>query len=113
MPLNYTPDAAIVNIPSQFASTTVSTTIPLVTNSASLLSANPNRKKLIIANNSNQDMYIDFDATATIADHAIKIPKVTASGQIASYELEHYTGVVSGIWQAAGTGAALIREMVL
>jgi hypothetical protein len=77
-----------------------------------LLAANANRKKLIIANNSNQDLYIDFDATASVADHSIKIPKVTNSGFIATYELEQYTGVVSGIWAAAGTGAALVREMV-
>jgi hypothetical protein len=68
---------------------------------------------LVVANNTNQDLYIDFDATASIADHTIKIPKVSSSGFIASYELENYTGVVSGIWTGAGTGAALIREMVL
>jgi hypothetical protein len=66
----------------------------------------------VIANNSNQDLYIDLDATASVADHAIKIPKVTANGFIATYELENYTGVVSGIWAATGTGAALVREMI-
>ncbi|NJO97150.1 MAG: hypothetical protein HC764_14930 [Pleurocapsa sp. CRU_1_2] len=82
------------------------------TASVSFLPANASRKKLILSNNTNQDLYIDFDATASVADHAIKIPKKSASGFIATYELEDYTGAVSGIWQAAGTGAALIREMI-
>jgi hypothetical protein len=109
MPLNFEP---VVNVPSTSASSAASFTVPTSTTSVSLLAANPNRKKLVIANNSNQDLYIDFDATASVADHSIKIPKVTASGFIANYELEQYTGVVSGVWAAAGTGAALIREMV-
>lgn len=109
MPTNFEP---IVNIPSQSASSAASFTVPVSATSVSLLAANANRKKLVIANNSNQDLYIDFDATASVADHCIRIPKVTASGFIASYEKDGYTGVVSGIWGAAGAGAALIREMV-
>lgn len=109
MPLNFEP---VINIPSSVASSAASFTIPVSATSVSLLAANPNRKKLVISNNGNQDLFIDFDATAAVADHSIKIPKVSASGFIANYELEKYTGVVSGIWQAAGTGAALIREMV-
>jgi hypothetical protein len=109
MPLSFEP---VVNIPSTTASTAAGFTIPISAASVSLLAANPNRKKLVIANNTNQDLYIDFDAAASIADHCIKVPKVTTSGFIASYELVSYTGVVSGIWAATGTGAALIREMI-
>jgi hypothetical protein len=110
MPLNYSPDAA--SIPNVFASSAASFTIPVSATSVSLLAANTTRKKMIISNNSNQDLFIDFDATAAVADHSIKIPKVTAAGYIASYELEEYTGVVSGVWAAAGSGAALVRELV-
>lgn len=113
MPINFEPAAPVVNIPTPFASAATSTTVPVSATSVSLLAASPNRKQLIIANNSNQDLYVDLDGTASIADHCIKIPKVTPGGFIASYELENYTGVVSGIWAATGTGAALIREMVL
>jgi hypothetical protein len=109
MPLSFEP---IVNIPSQAAGSATSTTTPVSATSVSLLATNANRKKLIIANNGNQDLYIDFDATAAVADHSVKIPKITASGFIATYEMESYTGIVSGIWQAAGTGAALVREFV-
>lgn len=113
MPINFEPSIPPTNVPNPFASSAVSTTVPLSTTSVGFIAVNPNRKKLVVANNSNQDLYIDFDATAQIADHAIKIPKISASGFIANYELENYTGVISGIWQATGTGAALIREMVL
>lgn len=113
MPLNFSPETAVINVPNPFASAAVSTTIPNSATSVSFLAANANRKKMIISNNSTQDLYLDLDATASIADHAIKIPKVTPGGFIATYELEDYTGVVSGIWAATGTGAALIREMVL
>ena len=113
MPLNFEPAAPIVNVPNPFASAATSTTVPISATSVSFLAVSPNRKKLVIANNTNQDLYIDLDATASIADHAIKIPKVTPGGFIATYELENYTGVVSGIWASTGTGAALIREMVL
>jgi hypothetical protein len=109
MPLSFEP---VVNIPNQNASSATSFTVPISATSVSLLAANANRKKMVIANNTNQDLFIDFDATASVADHSIKIPRVTASGFIATYELQQYTGVVSGIWGAAGTGAALIREMV-
>ncbi|MGL5074351.1 MAG: hypothetical protein ACRDBG_00725 [Waterburya sp.] len=112
MPINFEPAAPAVNVPNPFASMSVSATVPVSTTSVGFLGTNATRKKMVIANNSNQDLYIDLDATASVADHAIKIPKVSASGFIASYELEHYTGLVSGIWAAAGTGAALIREMV-
>lgn len=113
MPINFEPAAPVVNVPNPFASAAVSVTVPISATSVSFLAVNASRKKLIIANNSNQDLYIDLDATASVADHAIKIPKVSASGFIASYELENYTGAVSGIWAATGTGAALIREMIL
>ncbi|NJL51407.1 MAG: hypothetical protein HC930_02880 [Hydrococcus sp. SU_1_0] len=109
MPLN---SYAEVNIPNHNAATTISTVVPISAASVSFLAVNANRKRLIIANNSNQDLYIDFDATSAIVDHAIKIPKVSAGGQIFTYELEKYTGLVSGIWAAAGTGAALVKDMV-
>ncbi|NJL51168.1 MAG: hypothetical protein HC930_01235 [Hydrococcus sp. SU_1_0] len=109
MPLN---SYSEVNIPNPNASTTNSTAVPISATSVSFLAANANRKRLIVANNSNQDLYIDFDATAAVADHTIKIPRVSAGGQIFTYELDHYTGVVSGIWGAAGAGAALVKEMV-
>jgi hypothetical protein len=113
MPLNYSPDTASFTVPNQFASAAISATIPVSAASVNFLGVSPNRKKLIIGNNSNQDLYIDFDGAASVADHSVKIPKTTANGFIATYEIENYTGVVSGIWAAAGTGAALIRELVL
>jgi hypothetical protein len=112
MPLIFEPVVNIPAAPSTIANAVNTATIPISATSISLLAANPNRKKLIISNNTNQDLFIDFDSTAAIVDHAIKIPKITNSGFIANYELEQYTGIVSGVWTANGTGAALIRELV-
>jgi hypothetical protein len=109
MPLNFEP---VVSVPNIFGSTTNSTPVPITTSSVSLLAANANRKKLIINNNSNQELYIDLDATASVSDFSMKIPKIAASGFVASYELEGYTGAVSGIWASTGTGAALVKEIV-
>jgi hypothetical protein len=64
----------------------------------------------MIENNSNQDLYIDFAATASVANHAQKVARITAGGSISTWFDDGYTGVISGIWAAAGTGAALIRE---
>lgn len=110
MPLTYYPDLGV--IPNLFASTTISTTIPITATSVPFLPANPNRKKLIITNTSNQDLHLDFDATASTADFTVKIPKQPNNGIPATYEMTEYTGVVSGIWAAAGAGAALVKEMV-
>ena len=109
MPLNFEP---VINIPSSVANTGVSFTIPITTTSTTLLTPTAARKRMVVANNTNQDLYLDFDASASVADHCVKVPKVTANGFIATYELENYTGVVSGIWGAAGTGAALVREFI-
>ena len=113
MPLNFEPATPTVNVPSPLATAAISTIVPNSSNSVSLLAATPERRKLVVANNSNRDLYIDLDDTASIADHCIRLPKVSPTGFIASYELEQYTGVVSGVWESAGNGAALIREMVL
>lgn len=89
MPLNFEPviniPAPVVNIPSTTAATATSITVAVVATSTTLLPSNANRKKLIIANNGNQDLYIDFDAAASVSDHCVKIPKITASGFIANY----------------------------
>jgi hypothetical protein len=110
MPLNVTPESTV--FPNQVATSATSFTIPITATSITLLAANTNRKKYMIENNSNQDLYIDFDATCSVADHAQKLTKITAGGSITSWSDDSYTGVISGIWAAAGTGAALIREFI-
>lgn len=105
MPLYFEPTLTIPN-----STTSISTTVAATAISTTLLAANANRKKFKIANTSNQDLYIDFDATTSLTDYSIKVPKVSASGFISTYEDDGFTGQVSGIWQATGTGAALVRE---
>jgi hypothetical protein len=100
--------AAIENIGGGSATTATETSVAQNVASVVLKAANVNRKGLFIRNNSqknNHILYISYSGTATNA-----APTALAKGD----ELieDNYTGVVSGIWSNAGTGAALIRELV-
>lgn len=99
-------------IPSNNSSSATATTVPNSATSVALLAANANRKGFKITNNSNQDLFIEFGATASIAAFSVRLPKLPGSNVPAVYEGEGYTGAIAGIWQAAGTGGALVREFV-
>lgn len=74
--------------------------------SVALVAANPNRKKLIIQNTSTAILYVDLTggtATATTA-HSKQMASNT------SWELDNFTGAVSGIW-ASANGSANITEI--
>jgi hypothetical protein len=67
--------------------------------------ANPNRKSLIITNDSNQILYVKQGATAS--------PTTSYTWKVGVDEvvvIEGYLGIVDGIWAGAGTGAAYITE---
>lgn len=85
--------------------TSVITTQLDQTSNATLLSANANRKKFIIFNDSAEDLYVKYGATATSDDHTWLVP----AG--ATLEEEHYTGRVDGLWAADGSGKARITEI--
>lgn len=108
MPITTTNESTV--FPNTVASASTGTTVPITATSTVLLAVNTNRKKYMIENNSNQDLYIDFGATASVANHGQKIAKIQPNGAISTWFDDNYTGVISGIWAAAGTGAALIRE---
>jgi hypothetical protein len=59
-----------------------------------LLAANANCKGFKITNTSNQDMFIQLAATASIASYIIRLGKVPASGIPAVYEDKGYTGAI-------------------
>jgi hypothetical protein len=101
-----------ITIPSGNSSSTTATTVPNSATSVSLLAANANRKSFTITNNSNQDLFIEFGATASIVAFAIRLPKLPGSNIPAVYEGDEYTGAIAGIWQTAGTGGALVREFI-
>lgn len=80
------------------------TTIDAATQAVDLLEANPNRKKLIVINNSTATMYLAFGEVASPTNYTIA---VSADGD--GYELEGFTGVVSAVWTDA-IGKARITE---
>lgn len=75
------------------------------TSNVTLLSANAARKKFIIFNDSDQDLYVKYGATASASDHTWLVP----AG--ATLEEEHYTGQVDGLWAANSTDKARITEI--
>jgi len=81
------------------------TTVAASTQAVTLLEANPNRKKLIVVNNSTATMYLAFGEVASATNHTIAI---SADGD--GYELEGFTGIVSAMWTSAN-GQARITEI--
>lgn len=72
--------------------------------STTLLDANPERKGALIWNDSTSNLLIDFDASVSLTSFIVRI---YPDGY---YELPFgYTGIISGIWEAAN-GKASIRE---
>jgi hypothetical protein len=86
--------------------TTVITTVPSSTSSTTLLTANPLRRRVIIWNHSTKALFVAFAATATAAAFSFSL------GPGGSYEgpLNDYTGIITGIWNAAN-GNALVTEI--
>lgn len=74
--------------------------------SVELLAANAERREVIIRNEpqGNQVLYVAFGATATL-NEAIALRK----GDVLIED--KYTGQITGIWDAAGTGNARITEV--
>jgi hypothetical protein len=99
----YNPPSVTVTTPT--SSTSTSSTVAAATTSGTVLAANSSRKGATIWNNSTANLYIDFDSAASASDFAVKI---SAGGY---YEMPFsYTGIISGIWDAAN-GNALVREL--
>lgn len=71
--------------------------------SVSLLAAQSTRVSAIIRNDSNQELYIEYGATATITS-SIRLKKND------TLIIDDYTGAISGIWDGAGSGNARITE---
>ena len=86
------------------ADTGAASTVAISVSSVSLLTANADRKQVIIRNDTNQDLYIAHGSTATTSS-AIRLKKNDV------YLEDKYTGVISGIWgSVAGGGNAQIIE---
>jgi len=84
------------------------TSVVTSTTSAVLAALNTSRRQLIIVNDSNKVLYIAFAATATSTAYTVQL----GGGATYVSPLGGYTGVVSGILQAA-TGNARVTEVTV
>lgn len=75
------------------------------TSSATLLSANSDRKKFIIVNDSTADLYVKYGTTATSDSYTWLLKPA------AVLEEWHYTGRVDGIWASNASGKARVTEI--
>lgn len=86
---------------------------PTLTNIASsatsvtLVSANPNRKGLIVVNDSNETLYLKYGATASSTSYTVKL-LTGDTWEMTPHLL--YTGIIDGKWSAAD-GSAMITEL--
>jgi hypothetical protein len=74
--------------------------------SVTILAANTARKGAIVTNTDANALYLDLSGgTASSTSYSVAV----ASGEY--YEMPYgYTGLVTGIWAADGTGSALVTE---
>jgi hypothetical protein len=107
MPIEFEPQQQ-----SNKGSTTGGTPVNTSAVSVVLLAANSNRKSSRIVNTSNRDLYIHFGATASLAAYTAKLPKLLANGIPSAFNDDSYTGVISGIWESAGSGNAQVIEIL-
>ena len=82
------------------------TSVPASITSVVLAAANANRKQITIVNAGTKNLFVAFAATATTGAFSFELPSQTS--YVSS--LNGYTGVISGIWNAAN-GAAKITEV--
>lgn len=76
--------------------------------SQTLLSANSDRKGLVIYNDSTAILYVAFAATATTSAFTYRlVPTAT----LELFGEKNYVGVISGIWASNASGAARITEL--
>jgi hypothetical protein len=97
---------AQVTVTTQTSSSATPSTVAASVTSGTIVAANSNRKGLTIWNDSTANLHIDFDASVSTTDYAVKI---AAGGY---YEMPfNYTGIISGIWDTAN-GNARVRELI-
>ena len=72
--------------------------------SVTILAANAARVEAIIRNDSNTSMYLSLTGTATTSS-TIELLKGD------TYFEDKYTGIISGIWNSAGAGNAIVTEV--
>lgn len=98
-------DQAAIQTTTAKAATATLTNVTAAGSTTSIAASNVARKSIIIANDSNKDMYIKYGTTASLTSFTVKIPKDS------SIEETTYTGAIDAIWASGVSGAARVTEM--
>jgi hypothetical protein len=82
--------------------------VPVSTTAVTIAATNANRLGMTIKNDSNRVLFIRFGPGVTTSAYAVEMRPRDL------YELPFpcYTGLVTGIWASAGSGNALVQELV-
>lgn len=95
-------DSAPKTTPGNASLTSVASSITSVT----IRAANTSRRGLLIKNDSTANLYIAFNSVATTTAYTVSL----AAGAYYELPLIGYTGIVTGIWDAAN-GFARTTEL--
>ena len=79
--------------------------VPGSLTSVTLLAANSSRKGLVIDNNSSEDLFVAYAASATTTTYTKRIKPYESWESLVAY-----TGIITGIW-TGGVGFAAITEL--
>jgi hypothetical protein len=91
------------------ANNQTTTSVSASTGAVTLLAANGSRLAASIYNNTNQDLYVKYGSGASLTPALWKV-RITKSGGYFEFPQPVFTGLVSGVWAASGSGSALISE---
>lgn len=94
--------------PTAFAGAPTLTNVASSASNVTLVAANPNRRGLIIYNESTAVLSIKFGATASATSYTQRLQPNTGY-EMSAHTL--YTGIIDGIW-ASANGSARITELV-
>lgn len=84
------------------------TSVSSATSSTTILASNANRKGAVITNDDANVLYLLLGAgTASTTNYSIQL---AGNGGSVSIGLAEYSGIISGIWAADGSGAARVTE---
>lgn len=75
--------------------------------SVTILAANAARRSYKVFNNTSKELRLAYAATASATAFTILVPPKTLHEAF----IDDYTGVISGIWAAAGGGDAQVTEI--
>lgn len=93
--------------------TGTTTSVPSAASAGTLLAANSARYGATIANDDANELYILLGAgTVSATVYTYKLAGYSGSGSVPYYEVPYgFTGIITGIWSADGSGSARITEL--